>query len=116
VPGAGPSQIHDAINDRGEIAGSFVDVGAEISPDGLYPPDTVHGFVRERPWSGRGRLHRRCRPSARLRLRPGPVHDDRRPRPLDPVAMGSIATGINDRGEIVVAEPVNAIVAPREDS
>jgi hypothetical protein len=38
------------------------------------------------------------------------------PRPLDPVAMGSIATGINDRGEIVVAEPVNAIVAPREAS
>jgi hypothetical protein len=26
VPGAWPSQIHDAISDRGEIAGSFVDL------------------------------------------------------------------------------------------
>jgi hypothetical protein len=38
------------------------------------------------------------------------------PRPLDPFAMGSTATGINDRGEIVVAEPIISIVASQEDS
>jgi hypothetical protein len=30
--------------------------------------------------------------------------------------MGSIATGINDRGEIVVPEPVTALSPPREAS
>jgi probable HAF family extracellular repeat protein len=37
------------------------------------------------------------------------------PRPLDPFAMGNIATGVNDRGEVVVPEPVIALTPPRED-
>jgi hypothetical protein len=38
------------------------------------------------------------------------------PRPLDPFAMGSVATGINDRGEIAVPEPVTTLTPPREAS
>jgi hypothetical protein len=38
------------------------------------------------------------------------------PRPLDPFAIGSIATGINDRGEVVVPEPLIKLNPPRETS
>jgi hypothetical protein len=37
------------------------------------------------------------------------------PRPLHAFAMGNIAIGINDRGEVVVPEPVVALTPPRED-
>jgi hypothetical protein len=38
------------------------------------------------------------------------------PRPLDPFAMGSIATGINDRGEMVIPEPTIRLVRPKPAS
>jgi hypothetical protein len=47
IPGAGPMQIHYAISDRGEIAGSYVDEGARLGADGAYPPDATHAFVED---------------------------------------------------------------------
>jgi len=46
IPGSEFFQ-HHAINDRGEIAGYFVDEGTVLAPDGV-PPEAVHGFVKDR--------------------------------------------------------------------
>ena len=34
-------------NNRGEVVGEYVDFGAVPGPDGLLPPNSVHGFIRE---------------------------------------------------------------------
>jgi hypothetical protein len=58
IPGAAPlaglpdatvAQTHFAINDRGETAGYYAD--AMPGPDGMLPPGSIHGFIRQR--SGR---------------------------------------------------------------
>jgi hypothetical protein len=35
-------------NDRGQVVGEYLDPGAMRGPDGLFPPNSVHGFIRER--------------------------------------------------------------------
>jgi hypothetical protein len=58
IPGAAPisavpafpdvtvAQTHFAINDRGETAGFYAD--AAPGPDGMLPPGSTHGFVKDR--------------------------------------------------------------------
>jgi uncharacterized membrane protein len=47
VPGAG-SVLVKGNNNRGQVVGLYDDPGATPGPDGLFPPDTVHGFIRDR--------------------------------------------------------------------
>jgi hypothetical protein len=35
-------------NDRGQVVGEYGDAGATPGPDGMLPPGSVHGFVRDR--------------------------------------------------------------------
>jgi hypothetical protein len=35
-------------NNRGQVVGEYIDGGAMPGPDGLLPPGSVHGFIRER--------------------------------------------------------------------
>jgi uncharacterized membrane protein len=134
VPGAAETSPY-AIDDRGRIAGSYLDAGVTPDPDGSVPPGTLHGFV----WD-KGRVTRLDAPGSLLTI--GLDVDDRgrvaggyvdatgrqhgfiyekdrytivdAPRPLDPWAMGSIATGINDRGEVVIPEPTTRLVTPKQ--
>ncbi|HEY7072567.1 MAG TPA: hypothetical protein VH479_20735 [Acidimicrobiales bacterium] len=133
IPGAGETSPY-AIDDGGRIVGSYTDAGVTTGTDEGYPPGTLHGYIQDRnrvttldapgsvatvaldvnDWGqvvggyidATGRQH-------------GFLYDHGRyttidaPRPLDPMAMGSIATGINDRGDIVVPEPAIALVPPR---
>jgi uncharacterized membrane protein len=137
VPGASETSPY-AIDDRGRIVGSYFDTGVIVGPDGSYPPGTLHGFIRD--YAGRvtsldvpgsvatvafdvddrgrvvgGYIDAKGRQHGFLYDRGRYTVIDA-PRPLDPFAMGSIATGINDRGEIVVPEPVTALSPPREAS
>jgi probable HAF family extracellular repeat protein len=133
IPGSGETSPY-AIDDRGRIVGSYTDAGVTTGTDDGYPPGTLHAYIQDRhgvttldaPGSvatvaldindrgqvvggyidATGRQH-------------GFLYDHGRyttidaPRPLDPLAMGSIATGINDPGDIVVPEPAIALVPPR---
>jgi hypothetical protein len=45
VPGAEQILV-EGNNNRGQVAGAYVDRGAVPGPDGLRPPGSVHGFVR----------------------------------------------------------------------
>jgi uncharacterized membrane protein len=136
VPGAAETSPY-AINDRGRIAGSYLDAGVTTEPNGSVPPGTLHGFV----WD-KGRVTRLDVPGSFLttaldvddrgRVAGGYVDATGRqhgfiyekgrytiidaPRPLDPWAMGSIATGINDRGEVVIPEPIIRLVTPTQTS
>jgi probable HAF family extracellular repeat protein len=47
VPGAGYLFVNGS-NNRGQVVGDYGDSGAEPGPDGLLPPGSVHGFVRDR--------------------------------------------------------------------
>ena len=47
VPGAA-ELIVKGLNNRGQVVGSYLDFGATRGPDGLYPPNAVHGFIRDR--------------------------------------------------------------------
>jgi probable HAF family extracellular repeat protein len=126
-----------AIDDRGRIVGSYFDPGVTQDPDGHYPAGTLHGFV----WVD-GRVTRLDVPGALATVahdindsgrvvggyidaggrQHGFVYEKGRyttidaPRPFDPFAMGSIATGVNDRGEVVVPEPIIALSTPRQGS
>jgi hypothetical protein len=62
-------------NDRGQVVGEYGDAGATPGPDGMLPPGSVHGFVRDR----RGAIRSFDVPFFRL-------HD---------------VADINDRGQIV---------------
>jgi uncharacterized membrane protein len=136
IPGAAETSPY-AIDDRGRIAGSYLDAGVTPDADGSVPPGTLHGFV----W-GNGRVTRLDVPGSLLtvaldvddrgRVTGGYVDATGRqhgflyakgryttidaPRPLDPFAMGNIATGINDRGEFVIPEPTIKLVPPRQAS
>jgi len=133
VPGAGETSPY-AIDDRGRIVGSYTDAGVTTGGDGGYPAGTLHGYVQDRRGvttldvpgavatvaldvndrgqvvggyiDAAGRQHG-------FRYDRGHYTTIDAPRPLDPVARGNIATGINDRGDIVVPEPGIALVAPR---
>jgi hypothetical protein len=134
IPGAAETAPY-AIDDRGRIAGSYLDAGVTPEPDGSAPPGTLHGFV----WD-KGRVTRLDVPGALLTV--ALDLDDRgrvaggyvdptgmqhgflyakgtyttidAPRPLDPFAMGNIATAINDRDEVVIPEPTVKLVPPRQ--
>jgi uncharacterized membrane protein len=47
LPDAPGAQLtaHRGLNDRGQTAGVYIDDGPELGPDGIYPPDSVHGFI-----------------------------------------------------------------------
>jgi hypothetical protein len=47
VPGAARILV-EGNNNRGQVVGMYVDKGAVPGPDGLFPPRSVHGFVRQR--------------------------------------------------------------------
>jgi probable HAF family extracellular repeat protein len=134
ITGAGETSPY-AIDDRGRIVGSYTDPGVTLGTYGRYPAGSVHAYLHDRhgvttldvPGSvvtvaldinDRGRVVGGYIDAAGRQH--GFVFDNGRyttidaPRPLDPFAMGSIATGINDRGEVVVPEPVISIVVPRE--
>lgn len=64
-----------AINNRGELAGDYVDPGAVPGPDGLSPRGTIHGFTRD----SRGDIHAFDVPFDHLH----------------------VIKGMNDRGQIV---------------
>jgi probable HAF family extracellular repeat protein len=51
VPGAA-SVLVKGNNNQGQVVGLYVDSGVVPGPDGLLPPDTVHGFIRD----GDGRI------------------------------------------------------------
>jgi uncharacterized membrane protein len=74
VPGAAEVLVKGT-NNRGQVVGEYVDPGAMPGPDGLLPPGSVHGFIRQ----SNGRITRFDVPFAYL-------HD-----------IGDI----NDRGQIV---------------
>lgn len=132
IPGAGETSPY-AVDDRGRIVGSYTDAGVTTST-GSYPPGTLHAYVQDQhgvttldvPGSiatvaldinargqvvggyidATGRQHG-------FRYEHGRYTTIDAPRPLDPVAMGSIATGINDRGGVVVPDPVSALIPPQ---
>jgi hypothetical protein len=136
IPGAAETSPY-AIDDRGRIAGSYLDTGVAPDPDSSVPPGTQHGFV----WD-KGRVTRLDVPGALLTI--ALDVDDRgrvaggyvdptgtqhgflyakgryttidAPRPLDPFAMGNIATAIDDRGEFVIPEPIIKLVPPKQAS
>jgi probable HAF family extracellular repeat protein len=136
VPGAGETSVY-GIDDRGRVVGTYTDAGVTPAPDGSVPSGTLHGFILDG-----GRLTRLDAPGAVVTqaadinergqvvgafidttgIQHGFLYDDGRyttidaPRPLDPFAMGSVATGINDRGEVVVPEPLIKLNPPREPS
>jgi probable HAF family extracellular repeat protein len=125
-----------AIDDRGRIVGTYFDAGITVGADGSYPAGSLHGFIRDEGRVTRldvrgavatvaydvndrgqvvgGYIDARGRQHGFL-YEKGRYTTIDAPRPLDPFAMGSIATGINDRGEVVVPEPVIALTPPRED-
>jgi uncharacterized membrane protein len=133
VPGAGETDPY-AIDDRSRIVGSVLDTGATFGPDGSVPPSMLHGFL----WD-KGRVTRLDVPGSLLtvaldiddrgRIVGGYTDPTGRqhgflyehgsyttidaPRPLDPFAMGSIAAGVNDRGEIVIPEPTTTLAPLR---
>jgi uncharacterized membrane protein len=51
VPGTRGDILVEGNNNRGQVVGEYVDTGAAPGPDGLFPPGSVHGFIRQR--SGR---------------------------------------------------------------
>jgi hypothetical protein len=136
IPGAAETSPY-AIDDRGRIAGSYLDAGVTPDRGGSVPPGTQHGFVRDK-----GRVTRLDVPGSLLtialdiddrgRVTGGYVDPTGRqhgflyargmyrtidaPRPLDPFAMGNIATGINDRGEMVIPETTISLVPPKPAS
>jgi uncharacterized membrane protein len=49
VPGGDNEFPEAGINDRGQVAGVYIDAGAVPDPDGVFPPrGSVHGFIRDR--------------------------------------------------------------------
>ena len=117
-PGSAYTLAH-SINDRGRVVGAYLEPGAAPNPDGTIPARTVHGFVWERgrftsfdvPGSiytqayginDRGQIVGGYRDaSGRQR---GFLLDRHRYRSLD-TPGGNVASGINDRGEIVLPDP-----------
>jgi uncharacterized membrane protein len=124
-PGAPYTLVH-GINDRGQLVGAYLEPGAAPNPDGTIPAGTVHGFVWERgrfasfdvPGSiytqafginNRGQITGGYRDaSGRQR---GFLRDGNRYRTLD-APGGNIASGINDRGEIILPDPRAARLLP----
>jgi uncharacterized membrane protein len=124
-PGAAYTLVH-GLNDRGQVVGAYLEPGAAPNPDGTIPAGTVHGFVWERGrftsfdvpgsiytqafgMSNRGQIAGGYRDaSGRQR---GFLRDGNRYRTLD-TPGGNIASGINDRGEIVLPDPQAAGLLP----
>jgi hypothetical protein len=124
-PGAPYTLVH-GLNDRGQLVGAYLEPGAAPNPDGTIPAGTVHGFVWERGrftsfdvpgsiytqafgMSNRGQIAGGYRDaSGRQR---GFLRDGNRYRTLD-TPGGNIASGINDRGEIVLPDPQAAGLLP----
>jgi uncharacterized membrane protein len=46
VPGAAEVLVKGN-NNRGQVVGEYLDAGAVEGPDGLFPPGSVHGFIRQ---------------------------------------------------------------------
>jgi probable HAF family extracellular repeat protein len=136
IPGAGETSPY-AIDDRGRVVGTYTDPGVTAGTDGRYPAGTLHAYLRDRdgvttldvPGSAvtvaldindRGQVVGGYIDAAGRQH--GYLYDKGKyttidaPRPIDPFAMGSIATGINDRGEVIVPEPAISIIPPRETS
>jgi uncharacterized membrane protein len=124
-PGAPYTLVH-GLNDRGQLVGAYLEPGAAPNPDGTIPAGTVHGFVWDRgrfasldvPGSistqafginNRGQITGGYRDaSGRQR---GFLRDGHRYQTLD-TPGGNIASGINDRGEIVLPDPRAARLLP----
>ena len=124
-PGAPYTLVH-GINDRGQLVGAYLEPGAAPNPDGTIPAGTVHGFVWER-----GRFTSFDVPGAiftqafginnRGQITGGYydatgtqhafVRDRGRSQTLD-APGGNLASGINDRGEIVLPDPRAARLLP----
>jgi hypothetical protein len=47
VPGERGEILVKGNNNRGQVAGVYADVGTRRGPDGLNPPGSVHGFIRQ---------------------------------------------------------------------
>jgi uncharacterized membrane protein len=124
-PGAAYTLAH-GINDRGQVVGAYLEPGAAPNPDGTIPAGTVHGFVWQRgrfatfnvPGSiftqafginDRSQIVGGYRDaSGRQR---GFLRDGNRYRTLD-APGGNIASGINDRGQIVLPDSRAAGLLP----
>jgi hypothetical protein len=124
-PGAPYTLVH-GLNDRGQLVGAYLEPGAAPNPDGTIPAGTVHGFVWDRgrfasldvPGSistqafginNRGQITGGYRDaSGRQR---GFLRDGHRYQTLV-TPGGNIASGINDRGEIVLPDSRAARLLP----
>jgi probable HAF family extracellular repeat protein len=133
VPGAGGTDP-TAVNDRGQVVGFYTDVPLRPTPQ--YPPGTQHSFL----WDS-GRVTRLPDPPGSVQTQAldinnrgqivGIYSDSRRrqhgflfergryttldaPRPINTYAMGNVASNINDRGEIVIPEPITRVEPPLE--
>ena len=124
-PGAPYTLVH-GLNDRGQLVGAYLEPGAAPNPDGTIPAGTVHGFVWERghftsfdvPGSvytqafgvnNRGQITGGYYDASGRQL--GFLRDGHRYRTLD-TPGGNIATGINDRGDVVLPDPRTAALLP----
>ena len=124
-PSAAYTLAH-GINDRGQVVGAYLEPGAEPNPDGTIPAGTVHGFVWERgrftsfdvPGSlytqasgvnNRGQITGGYYDASGRQL--GFLRDGHRYRTLD-TPSGNIASGINDRGDVVLPDPRTAALLP----
>jgi len=117
VPGAGGTQVWGN-NNRGQVVGDYLDPGASEGPDGRYPPNAVHLFVRER----NGRITTVDLPFPYLRG-VGDINDrgqlvgtyidsdglfrgfrrepDGEITPVDVPGAGTLPLGINNQGQVV---------------
>jgi probable HAF family extracellular repeat protein len=127
-PGADYTQAY-GINNRGQLVGAYLEPGATLGPDGTAQPGTVHGFIWER-----GRFITLDVPDATLtqafginnrgqivggyRDTNGHPHgfllSHGRYRTIDapdrPNNVGTMATTINDLGELVIPESIDDLV------
>jgi len=121
APGA-QATVHRGLNDRGQTAGAYIDDGAELGADGLYPPDAVHGFVYTPSHNRNRRFETIDIPGARyvvpydinnrgqivgLYLDEGAV-----PGPDGLPPPGAQHAFLWDRGEVTVVDPPDTVLAP----
>jgi hypothetical protein len=125
-PGASYTIIH-GFNDRGQVVGSYLEAGAAPNPDGTIPRNAVHAFVwddgRFTSFDVRGSIYTQAfginnrgdivggyydtsgRRHGFVRDRHGRSGNRSSDRVLDvPNGAGNVATGINDRGQIVLPD------------
>ena len=124
-PGAPYTLVH-GINDRGQLVGAYLEPGAAPNPDGTIPAGTVHGFVWERGrftsfdvpgsiYTQAFGINNRGQITGGYYDATGTQHaflqDQGRSQTLD-APGGNIASGINDRGEIILPDPRAARLLP----